>query len=119
MQYEPEMIGKMLEEDDDIYNQYLGQANDGYIQTSDGWVKDRPYVLFPMQFVYPKDYFETWAAVEWATKNKVYTIFKRHPASSSQSQTPRDYDKFYRVATRAGITSEYAFPREGTTAHSQ
>lgn len=119
LRYEPSDDWKNAPENEDIYNQYLGRANDRYIQTSDRWVKDRPYVLFPMQFVYPKDYFETWAAVEWATKHKVYTIFKRHPASSSQSQTPRDYDKFWEVATRAGITSEYThFPVENYSAQS-
>lgn len=110
---------KNAEPSDKVYEDYYNRANDRYIQTTDVWVKQRPYVLFPLQFVYPKDYHETWAAIEWATKNKVYTVFKRHPASSSQSQTPRDYDKFWEVAVRAGITSEYThFPVENYNAQS-
>ncbi len=101
------------EPDEQIYQEYLNRANDRYLQTDKPWVKDRPYVLVPLQFIYPKDYYETVALVEWATKNKVYTVFKRHPASSSQSNIPRNYDAFWGVVEKMGITSEYTcFPRE-------
>jgi len=99
--------------DEQIYQDYLGRSNDRYLQTDDVWVKERPYVLVPLQFVYPKDYHQSVALVEWATTTKTYTVFKRHPASSSQSQTPRDYDKFWSVMERSGMTSEYThFPVE-------
>lgn len=110
---------KNAEPDELIYTSYKSRTNDRYLQTDVEWKKDRPYVLVPLQFLYPKDYFETISLIEWATKNKIYTIFKRHPASSSQTQTPRDYDKFWSVVERMGITSEYThFPVDNYNANS-
>ena len=105
--------------DEAIYESYRARDNDRYLQTDRPWQKNRPYVLVPLQFLYPKDYHETVALVDWATRTKTYTIFKRHPASSSQSQTPRDYDKFWSIVERMGITSEYThFPVENYNAMS-
>ena len=93
--------------DDAVYKRYISNANDRYPQTVRPWQKERPYVLFPMQMIYPKDYYQTIAAVKWATENKIYTVFKRHPASYDGDLLVGDCDKFWNVMGRMGYLSKY------------
>ena len=93
--------------EDHVYELYIKRSNDRYPQTQKPWIKNRPYALFPMQMIYPKDYYETISAMKWATENKIYTVFKRHPAPSEGDLLISDCDKFWKIMHRMGLVSEY------------
>ena len=101
--YDKTMDYLNADENEDIYNIFYNLSNDRYKQHEGIFVKTRPYNLFCLQMIYPKDYFNTLAAMKWATENKQYTLFKTHPAADYHQNYPR----FWIHAKQKGYVTEY------------
>lgn len=94
---------KNADTNEHYYEYFKTLGNDRYSQPDQVFVKQRPYNLFPLQMVYPKDYHQTLHALKWATESKRYTIFKTHPAHNGD----QNYKAFWGVAKKIGVISEY------------
>jgi len=95
--------------EDGIIDFFKNQDNDRYGQDEDIFTPDRNYSLFCLQMSRTKDYNNTVKALEWATKNKQYTIFRAHPCPGDYTYYKPLWDHFF----KKGLLSEYTILVEG------
>lgn len=97
-----------IKSDPNIWDRVAG-VNEKYDVQESNVELDREYDLFLLQMAQTKDLKETVDALFYATKNKRYTVFKKHPVVGDGT----DFDSLWEVFKQKGIVSDYTVLLDG------